>query len=189
MVNEWGDVELDARGMRALAHPVRVAILNRLQRHGPDTATGLAPHVGASPSVASWHLRHLAEHGLVEDDPGDGHGRKRWWRAVGRGYRFAADADPAAYQVLSQAIEAAEADLVPRWYAETQPRLSREWLAVAGRANTTILITPEELTELELAVERLLTPYVVRKQQPERAPDGAGEVRLLRYVMPQALDE
>ena len=67
MANPYGDVELDARGMRALAHPVRLALLTQLQQGGPSTATRLAPVVGASPSVASWHLRHLAEHGLVRD--------------------------------------------------------------------------------------------------------------------------
>ena len=70
MANPYGDIELDARGMRALAHPVRVKVLSELQRHGPSTATLLSPTVGASPSVTSWHLRHLAEHGLVRDAPG-----------------------------------------------------------------------------------------------------------------------
>jgi hypothetical protein len=46
--------------MRALAHPVRLALLEQLQRHGPATASQLSPHVGATPSVTSWHLRHLA---------------------------------------------------------------------------------------------------------------------------------
>lgn len=77
-MNLLGDVELDARGMRALAHPVRLAILRRLREHGSSTATRLAPHVAASPSVTSWHLRHLAEHGLVEDAPRKGPGRQRW---------------------------------------------------------------------------------------------------------------
>ena len=53
--------------MRALTHPVRLAILSRLQRHGPATATELSEHVDASPSVTSWHLRHLAAFGLVRD--------------------------------------------------------------------------------------------------------------------------
>ena len=67
MANPYGDVELDARGMRALAHPVRLAILTRLQSDGPSTATRLSESVGASPSVTSWHLRQLAVHGLVRD--------------------------------------------------------------------------------------------------------------------------
>ena len=46
MANPYGDVELDARGMRALAHPVRLAILTRLQADGPSTATRLSETVG-----------------------------------------------------------------------------------------------------------------------------------------------
>ena len=49
MANPYGDVELDARGMRALAHPVRLAILARLQSDGASTATRLSETVGASP--------------------------------------------------------------------------------------------------------------------------------------------
>jgi DNA-binding transcriptional ArsR family regulator len=186
MANDWGDVELDARGMRALAHPVRLAILERLHACGPDTATGLAEHVSASPSVLSWHLRHLAEHGLVEDAPGDGHGRKRWWRAVGRGFRFSGSQDPAAYRLLSQAVESAEADLVPRWYDEVLPTLDDEWAAASGRANTTIVATVAELAAIEAEIERLLTPYVQRKQPGTDVPAGARRVRLLRYAMPEA---
>ena len=91
MANPYGDIELDARGMRALAHPVRVKVLSELQRHGPSTATLLSPTVGATPSVTSWHLRHLAEHGLVRDAPERGSGRERWWEATSRGFRLRAD--------------------------------------------------------------------------------------------------
>jgi DNA-binding transcriptional ArsR family regulator len=91
-VNPRGDLPItDSRAMRALAHPVRLAILSYLQRHGPATATLLAPHVGATPSVTSWHLRHLAEFGLVGDaDPAQvpGDRRQRWWAAQARGFRF-----------------------------------------------------------------------------------------------------
>ena len=90
MTNPYGDVELTPRGMRAVAHPTRLAILGRLQAHGPATATTLAPMVGATPSVTSWHLRHLAEHGLVRDADVAGDGRQRWWEAVGSGFRFTA---------------------------------------------------------------------------------------------------
>jgi DNA-binding transcriptional ArsR family regulator len=68
LTNPLGDFEItDPQAMRALAHPVRLAILVRLQRHGPATATQLSSFVDASPSVTSWHLRHLSSFGLVED--------------------------------------------------------------------------------------------------------------------------
>ncbi|RLQ11359.1 ArsR family transcriptional regulator, partial [Micromonospora sp. BL1] len=78
--NPYGDLELtEPTAMRALSHPVRLAILSRLQRHGAATATELSEHVGASPSVTSWHLRHLAGFGLVRDSAVGGDARKRYW--------------------------------------------------------------------------------------------------------------
>lgn len=188
MPNDWADVELDAKGMRALAHPVRLAILERLREHGPDTATGLAPDVGASPSVTSWHLRHLAEHGLVEDAPSDGRGRKRWWRAVGRGFRFAGGEDPAAYRELTEAVERSEGDVVHRWRQEVLPTLHGGWAAAAGRWNTRIEVTLEELQQIDDAIEVLLTPFVQRQSTPDDTPSAARKVRILRYTMPAGAD-
>lgn len=188
MPNTWGDVELDARGMRALAHPVRLAILERLRAHGAQTATGLAPHVGASPSVTSWHLRHLAEHGLVEDAPGPRRGRQRWWQAVGRGFRFDADTDLAAYAGLMDALEESEGDLVQRWRREVLPELEQEWVSPAGRWNTRVRVTPAELQTINDAIEQILTPFVQRSDVPEAIPPGARRVRILRYTMPEAGD-
>src|SRR3954468_3939696 len=128
MANPYNDVELTPRGMRALAHPTRLAILSQLQRNGPSTATALAPVVGATPSVTSWHLRHLAEHGLVRDADVEGDGRQRWWEAAARGIRFAppadgGDEDREAYRMLARVI-AADAERFPRqWEREIEPRL------------------------------------------------------------------
>ncbi|WP_197274977.1 ArsR/SmtB family transcription factor [Luteipulveratus halotolerans] len=187
MTNPYGDIELDAQGMRALAHPVRLAILTRLQSDGPSTATALSEHVGATPSVASWHLRHLAKHGLVRDSEQRGSGRERWWEAAARGIRFTAtdDASRAAYDALRTTMEAAEGDLVGDWQRDVEPHLEPEWAEVAGRSNTTVLVTAQEAAEVEGAIEQVLAPYVLRKDAPETAPDGAREVRLLRHAMPQ----
>ena len=186
MANPYGDIELDARGMRALAHPVRVAVLGELQRHGPSTATLLSPLVGASPSVTSWHLRHLAEHGLVRDATGRGSGRERWWEATSRGFRLRTDGPESreAGRLLEQVIEEAEGDVVGAWRRDVEPRLAPAWLDVAGRASTRVLVTPEEALALEEAVEALLAPYVLRKDQPASAPAGAATVHLLRYTLP-----
>jgi DNA-binding transcriptional ArsR family regulator len=186
MANPYGDTELDARGMRALAHPVRVKVLSELQRHGPSTATLLSPAVGASPSVTSWHLRHLAEHGLVRDAPGRGSGRERWWEAASRGFRLRADGPESreAGRLLERVIEDVEGDVVGDWHRDVEPGLAPEWLDVAGRASTRVLVTPAEAQALEEAVEALLAPYVLRKDDPAVAPEGAAMVHLLRYVLP-----
>jgi DNA-binding transcriptional ArsR family regulator len=196
MANPYGDVELSARGMRALAHPTRLAILGQLQRNGPSTATALAPLVGATPSVTSWHLRHLAEHGLVRDADVEGDARQRWWEAASRGFRFAApdddDAQAAeAYRMLSRATFDRSDQMPGQWARDIEPRLEDEWRALAGVGNTRILATVEELAEIEAALEKaiedILTPYVLRKDEAER-PAGVRGVRFLRFALP-GLDE
>ncbi|MEU0397505.1 helix-turn-helix domain-containing protein [Streptomyces sp. NPDC006208] len=192
--NRLGDVEItDPRAMRALAHPVRLAILERLQRYGPATATQLAPDVGASPSVTSWHLRHLAGFGLVRDaEPGPDRRRRRW-EAVARGFRFEVPEDPddeegrSAARVLSREMFLRSADLSNRWAAEAEPELDPVWRRLAGLANTRVVVSAEELAAIEDAIERVLAPYVTRGEAA-RPADGRG-VRLLRYVLPEGAKE
>ncbi len=191
MPNPYGDVELDARGIRALAHPVRLRILNRLQQDGPATATRLSPLVGATPSVTSWHLRHLAEHGLVRDAAAQGSGRERWWEAVSRGFRFerADDEDEQAARALQRVMEEVEGDVPGTWSAETEPLLEPVWRRLSGRSSTRVLLTPAELGALEERIEELLAPYVARKDEdPGTHPAEVRHVRLLRYTLPEAPD-
>ena len=190
MSNPYGDVELTPRGMRALAHPTRLAILSRLQVDGPSTATALAPAVGATPSVTSWHLRHLAEHGLVRDAEVESDGRQRWWEAVGRGFRFTTTPDDAgrdAATLLSRVMFDQAEDLPRRWAREAEPLLEDDWRRSAGLSNTTFVATADELAEVELAIEELLAPYVLRKSQSGVVPGGRN-VRMLRYVLPESAE-
>jgi DNA-binding transcriptional ArsR family regulator len=189
VANPYGDVELDAHGMRALAHPVRLAILTRLRQEGPSTATGLSEHVGATPSVTSWHLRHLAKHGLVRDVEQRGNRRERWWEAASRGFRVVLEdeAGRRAAQALRDALDASEGDQVGAWRREVEPLLDLAWLSLSGLANTTILVTREELEQVEAGTEELLAPYVLRKDAPaDEVPDGARMVRIRRHVLPAA---
>src|ERR1700727_2212659 len=74
-------VVTDARAMRALAHPLRVALLEAIRRDGEITATRAAELLGESPGNMSWHLQTLAKYGFVEET-GDGRGRSRPWRVT-----------------------------------------------------------------------------------------------------------
>lgn len=51
--------------LRALAHPVRLRILSLLT-DSPKSGTQLGPELGMSQAAVSYHLRSLAEAGLVE---------------------------------------------------------------------------------------------------------------------------
>jgi DNA-binding transcriptional ArsR family regulator len=72
---------LDATGLKALAHPLRVRMLGTLRADGPATATQLAQRLGESTGTTSWHLRQLAQHGVIEEDTERGNRRDRWWKA------------------------------------------------------------------------------------------------------------
>jgi len=188
VTNPYGDIELTPKGMRALAHPVRLAILSQLQRHGPSTATALAPIVGASPSVTSWHLRHLAQHGLVRDADAGGDGRQRWWEAAARGFRLTMppdEADQEAYRMLSHAMFDQSEHLPRQWSIDVEPQLEPSWRAVAGLSNTGIVATADEVATIEAAIESVLAPYVSRKEQTTQ-PEGSRRVRFLRYTLPDA---
>lgn len=82
------DVSLDGRLLRALAHPMRNKLLGLLRAHGPQTATTLASRLGVNTGATSYHLRQLAEAGLVVDDEERGNARDRWWKAAHRGTYF-----------------------------------------------------------------------------------------------------
>jgi DNA-binding transcriptional ArsR family regulator len=185
--NRFGDVEIsDPKAMRALAHPVRLAILERLQRHGPATASRLSPHVGATPSVTSWHLRHLAGFGLVRDAEGGTDRRERRWAAVARGFRVEVPEDEegwSAARLLAGEMFARNAELPLRWLTETAPGLEPEWARLAGASNTRIVVTAAELAALKDALEELIAPYVIR--EPDRRPPDSRDVRLLTYALPQ----
>lgn len=189
--NPYGDFEItDPQAMRALAHPVRLAALSYLQKNGPATATQLSEHVGASPSVTSWHLRHLAEFGLVIDvpPPSGTDRRQRWWNSAARGFRYEMPATPEGAEagrllrteMMNQVLEAAQ-----QWLVETEPNLDPEWSRRAGSANTLLALTSAEADALESAIEQLMAPYVQRRDAGE-TPDDARPVRYLRISLPEA---
>src|ERR1700683_5096555 len=82
----------DVRTMRALAHPVRIALIEALTLGGAMTATEAGERIGESPTTCSFHLRQLAKYGLAEE-AGGGKGRSRPWRLTGIGLGLAAPED------------------------------------------------------------------------------------------------
>jgi DNA-binding transcriptional ArsR family regulator len=189
--NPYGDFEItDPKAMRALAHPVRMALLKQLARHGPATASQLSPHVGATPSVTSWHLRHLAGFGLVQDAAAGPDRRERRWEAVAHGFRLDSSAGGeearAAARLLSDQMIVQTSDQPLRWAAETAPGLEAAWQDASGVFNTRIVATSDEVEQIQKAIEAALAPFVRREHGD--APQGARGVTFLRYVLPEGYD-
>ncbi|QYC39407.1 Helix-turn-helix domain protein [Nonomuraea coxensis DSM 45129] len=167
----------DPKAMRALAHPARLQILNRLGVEESATATEVAEIAGITPSAASYHLRMLAKYGFVEDAPPRGDGRERLWRAVGKPLSVGLlPEDQPEVRDAKVALMAAfrreanrEAD---RALAEVE-RESEEWRDATVFNRTRVKATAHELIRLHEAIQELVEPYAIRNREKTGVPDGA----------------
>lgn len=103
---------MQASALKALAHPLRVEIIDALASYGPATASALAERLNESSGATSYHLRQLAKHGLIVEDPDRGTQRERWWTIRPGGmavdpsqYEGDAAAEAASMQVARQILE------------------------------------------------------------------------------------
>ena len=161
-------VRLDASQLRALAHPMRMRLLGLLRLDGPATATVLAQRVDTNSGQTSYHLRQLAEAGLVEDDPdlggGGGGGRERWWRAAHDGTSwvstdFVDDPDArAADSFLVGLVLRRHADDLGGWH-ETRDELSTEWLDASDVSDFWLDIGPRRLREMQAEIHAVILRY------------------------------
>jgi DNA-binding transcriptional ArsR family regulator len=176
----------DAQTMRALAHPVRMDLLDLIRREGEITATRAAEALDESPGNMSWHLQTLAKYGFVEET-GDGKGRTRPWRLVTASNRFKVDIDDpaagAAGEVLvNQFIERA-VEKQRRWIAERSsyaPEWREEGAFLSGIVS---YLTPAEVTEISEAIVEIFERYNDR-DDPSKRPAGSMPVNLTAFGHP-----
>ncbi|MGW6914616.1 ArsR/SmtB family transcription factor [Kitasatospora sp. NPDC054939] len=181
-------VVLDAKGLRALAHPVRVQLLGLLRTHGPSTATRLAERTGLTSGATSYHLRRLATAGFVEEDSERGNARDRWWRAV---HRFTwwtdmslADQEPEATLTYWQSIVSANARRAQQALGAYQT-MPRDWRHAFDLSDWMLRLTPDEAHRLAVELAEVVGRY--RPDDPEdlaAAPEGSARVALAIQVLP-----
>jgi len=155
---------LDRRTLRALAHPLRVQLVEMLRTDGPATASGLGERLGESSGTTSWHLRQLAEYGLVDEDVERGNKRERWWKAADEGHRLdTADFidDPASAGPLHSYLQSS---VQLRYAAESQfiaeiAQWQGEWQHKVTFDDTRLWLTPEETKALSEEVTAVIERY------------------------------
>jgi DNA-binding transcriptional ArsR family regulator len=177
----------DPAVMRALAHPARLEILDHLGSVDSATATESAKVCGLSPSATSYHLRAMAKAGLIEEAPGRGDGRERLWRSSVRDYqidrsqqRTDREAQDAALTLVDAVMIRNEAQF-RQWRARSDEE-PPEWYDASRFAIATLLVTAEELTELNGAMLELMNRYADRRR--EDAPAGTRTVAALFRAFP-----
>jgi DNA-binding transcriptional ArsR family regulator len=177
----------DAPTMRAMAHPVRLALLEALGRDEPLTATEAAEIVGESPSACSFHLRMLAKYGLVEDAGGATGRRRPWRRKNPSGFVFpAVDDDPEtslAAGALSDLVWGRLLDRA-RTVLASRPQFSAEWQAISSAAETVAYVTQAEAEEFKVEMWALIGRYTGRLEDPSRRPPGSLPLEILLITYP-----
>jgi DNA-binding transcriptional ArsR family regulator len=182
----------DAQTMRALSHPVRIALIEALSLEGPMTATQVGELIGESPTTCSFHLRQLAKYGFVEE-AGGGKGRARPWRMTSIGQRISSsDDDPEteiAAGALARLIRERQLDRYRTW-VETRASYPRQWRNAAGDNEFVFYLTPEELKQLNDELVAWLGPRALaRLTDPSQRPPGSVPVEMLVFSYPIALPE
>lgn len=180
----------DPRALRVLAHPLRLALLDRLMSFGEQTAAQCAAAVGSTTSNCSYHLRALARVGLVERGE-SADGRERPWRSSSTGLEFgpreaeAGRSSTAASRAVDELALARDEELTRRAVArhDTQPE---QWRAAEAHNSYALRITPRELAQLVGEIDRLVRPYIglTRAGVPDDA--DVAYLRLLAFRHPEA---
>jgi predicted transcriptional regulator len=190
---ERGRLDLtDPKAIRALAHPVRWALLEALSQAGTLTATQASEMLGESPANCAFHLRTLAKYGFVEE-AGGGRGRERPWRQSYDGMSWQTRTDDPQASAAAEALEQV-------WLDRSLARARQGLTSMArwpkgledslGATTTRLYVTPAEAdqlyTELYAVFERLVGMHhrYADRRDPKLRPADAVPVEFVLMAYP-----
>ena len=164
--------------LKAMAHPLRRRIMAELRR-APASATTLAAALNENTGSTSYHLRELAKHGFVEDEPSLGKGKERWWRRVHRDLRYPrrGEQTPEMAAALDELNSVQLAEDLRAWTAfQARSGEMGSWGDAVPYSRGSIVVTQDELREF---FEDYLA--LMKRYWREDVPADAREV-LLRFI-------
>ena len=178
----------DARAMRALAHPVRLALLEALVHAGTLTATQASELLGESPANCAFHLRTLAKYGYVVE-AGGGRGRERPWRRAHTALHITSEQDdPTAVQAAEELGNFWTDAVLERARSAMSRRASwpAEWRhsGLLGQSEYITYVTLDEARAFGAELQRLYQRFFDRVDHPERRPEGAMPIEMLVFNYP-----
>jgi predicted transcriptional regulator len=177
----------DPKAMRAVAHPVRIALLEVLGTEGPLTATQAGELIGESPTTCSFHLRQLAKYGFIEEVAGVA-GRKRPWRLVHTGMSYSDVSDDPETRLAATALSRVLHDFYLDRLKEgldLRRDVSTEWQKTTGASEFLLYVTPDELRAIDESLTGLIRQYVERIGNPKKRPKGSIPIELLFFAYPR----
>lgn len=170
----------DLGTLKAISHPLRMRLYRALFVARTATASQLAEQVDEAVSLVSYHLRKLAEHGLIEEaETRSTDGRERWWQPSSYGFSVQEEDLRDAPELL--AASAAFGRTVNQQRAELHSRFlderltwSDEWRAASVSSEWLPRLTAAELAALGEELEAVLRKHDQRARAAEAAGDTEG---------------
>ncbi len=165
---ESGSEDNRVKAIRALAHPLRLRILDLIQDRGPMTASQVSELVGESPTNCAFHLRTLGRYGYLEE-AGGGKGRERPWRH--KAHELAIDdtvTDRESVAGFRAAAEVRQRARRAEWDARSA-HAPQEWQHADFDLEISARLTPAELRAARHAIQEAVMRIVNKRDQADPA--------------------
>lgn len=178
----------DLGTLKAIAHPLRMRLYRALFVARTATASQLADQVDEAVSLVSYHLRKLADHGLIEEaETQSADGRERWWQPSSYGFSIR-DEDVrgtpelvAASDALGRTINEQRAELHRRFLDE-RLTWSDEWRSASLSSEWLPRLTAAELAALGQELEAVVQKFDQRARAAEEAGDTEGRENVALHL-------
>lgn len=179
----------DTDALRAMSHPTRLRMLGLLRSDGAATASALANRLGLNSGATSYHLRQLADAGLVVEDESLGSKRDRWWKAAHESTRthLGADDEPehrAATLAFVRAAVQQQVSMLQEADAERED-LPEAWLDATTNSDWGIRMTAAQARALVDRLGDVLTEAFENEPDEDEAPEDAETVIFQLHAFPR----
>jgi hypothetical protein len=176
----------DPKTLRALTHPVRLALLEALALEGPLTATAAGELIAESPTTCSFHFRQLAKYGFVEEAEA-GPGRLRPWKLVDVGMRFSDVTEDPEMSVAAKSLERMVFDrAIGRLsnYISRKADFPKVWQEASENIESILWVTPAELEEVTREILGIFNRFIERNADPSLRSADSLPVEALLFTYP-----
>ncbi|WP_406015235.1 helix-turn-helix domain-containing protein [Streptomyces sp. NBC_00984] len=178
----------DLETLKAFGHPLRMKLYRALHIAREATASQLAEQVDEAVSLVSYHLRKLADHGLIEEAEQQGKdGRERWWQPASNGLNFHdedfsdAPEKAATHAAVGRLSFDQHIELYRRYLDSTQS-WAPEWRSASFASECLPRLTAEELAALAREMHELINRYQDAARVREEAGDSDGREQVALHV-------
>ncbi|MFJ8849515.1 winged helix-turn-helix domain-containing protein [Streptomyces sp. NPDC102437] len=178
----------DLETLKAFGHPLRMRLYRALYIARKATASQLADQVDEAVSLVSYHLRKLADHGLIEEAEQQGaDARERWWQPASDGLSFHDEDFSDAPELV--ATHAAVGRLsfdqhieLYRRYLDSVQSWAPEWRSASFSSEYLPRLTAEELAAFSREMHELIDRYQEAGRAREEAGDAQGREQVALHV-------